>query len=172
MAVNHVSMFLIFLSFAFFALVSSGCGFFAYSWKLPAYNGAFLLTIELSYLQLTILAFLLTISTFLLTILAFLLTIGALFAYNGKVRLIRALRDCKQRSSSVSKKAPTVSWWTFRPRKKNFTPPPPNSPIRPDTLPAPQPLSLLKTLGFSIKKIDPPPPFASDSSFRLHKQKK
>ena len=27
-------------------LVSSGCGFFAYSWKLPAYNGAFLLTID------------------------------------------------------------------------------------------------------------------------------
>ena len=23
-----------------------GCGFFAYSWKLPAYNGAFLLTVD------------------------------------------------------------------------------------------------------------------------------
>ena len=32
-----------------------------------------------------------------------------LFAYSGKVRLIRALRDCKQRSLTVSKKAPTVS---------------------------------------------------------------
>ena len=31
------------------------------------------------------------------------------FAYSGKVRLIRALRDCKQRSLTVSKKAPTVS---------------------------------------------------------------
>ena len=31
------------------------------------------------------------------------------FAYSGKVRLIRTLRDCKQRSSTVSKKAPTVS---------------------------------------------------------------
>ena len=47
-----------------------GCGFFAYSWKLPAYSGAF-------YLQLTILAFLLTIGAFLLTVLASLLTVGA-----------------------------------------------------------------------------------------------
>ena len=31
------------------------------------------------------------------------------FAYSGKVRLTRALRDCKQRSSTVSKKASTVS---------------------------------------------------------------
>ena len=31
------------------------------------------------------------------------------FAYSGKVRLIRALRDCKQRSLTVSKKAPPVS---------------------------------------------------------------
>ena len=31
------------------------------------------------------------------------------FAYTGKVRLIRTLRDCKQRSLSVSKKAPSVS---------------------------------------------------------------
>ena len=37
------------------------------------------------------------------------LTIGAFFAYSGKVRLKRALRDCKQRSLTVSKKAPTVS---------------------------------------------------------------
>ena len=65
-----------------------GCGFIALSWKRPAYSGAF-------YLQ--------------LTILAFLLTIGAFFAYSGKVRLIRALRDLKQRSSTVSKRAPIVS---------------------------------------------------------------
>ena len=32
-----------------------------------------------------------------------------LFAYSGKARLIRALRDCKQRSLTVSKTAPTVS---------------------------------------------------------------
>ena len=71
--------------------------------------GSFLLTVELFCLQLTILAFLLTVGAFLLTVLAFLLTVGAFFAYSGKVRLIRALRDCKQRSLTVSKKAPTVS---------------------------------------------------------------
>ena len=64
---------------------------------------------ELFYLQLTILAFLLTIGAFLLTVLASLLTIGAFFAYSGKVRIIRALTDCKQRSLTVSKEAPTVS---------------------------------------------------------------
>ena len=42
--------------------ISKGCGFFAYSWKLPAYSGAF-------YLQLTILAFLLTVGALLLTVL-------------------------------------------------------------------------------------------------------
>ena len=31
------------------------------------------------------------------------------FAYSGELRLVRALRDCKQRSLTVSKKAPTVS---------------------------------------------------------------
>ena len=49
-----------------------GCGFFAYSWKLPAYNGAFLLTVDdfsfftyiWSSLELTILAFLLTVGAF------------------------------------------------------------------------------------------------------------
>ena len=40
---------------------------------------------------------------------AFLLTVGAFLAYRGKVFLIRALRDCKQRSLTVSKKTPTVS---------------------------------------------------------------
>ena len=77
--------------------------------------------------------FLLTVGSFLLTILAFLLTIDkfSFFTYNwsffacnltfltyiwsffvvysGKVRLIRALRDFKQRSLSASKNAPTVS---------------------------------------------------------------
>ena len=79
--------------------------------------GSFLLTMEPFYLRLTILV-LLTVRAFLLTILAFLLTIGAFFAYSGKVRLIRALRDCKQRSLTVSKKAPTVR------RKASPTPPP------------------------------------------------
>ena len=81
-------------------------------------------------------AFLLTVGSFLLTVKLFLLTVGnissnlafftyswslfadnfsfftyswSFFAYNGRVRLIRALRDCKQRSSTVSKKTPTVS---------------------------------------------------------------
>ena len=41
---------------------------------------------------------------------ASLLTVGAfLLAYSGKVRLIRALRDCKPRSLTVNKKTPTVS---------------------------------------------------------------
>ena len=61
------------------------------------------------YLQLTIVAFLLTVGAFLLTALASLLTVGAFLPTMGKARLIRALRDCKQRSSTVSKKAPTVS---------------------------------------------------------------
>ena len=81
-----------------------GCGFSAYSWKFPAYNGVFLFF----YLQLTILVFDLQLEFFLLTILASLLTAGT-FAYSGKVRLIRALRGCKQRNFTVSKKAPTVS---------------------------------------------------------------
>ena len=68
--------------------------------------GSFLLTVELFYLQSTILAFLLPVGAFLLTILA---SLPELFAYSGKVRLIRALRDCKQGSSTVRKKAPTVS---------------------------------------------------------------
>ena len=54
-----------------------GCGFFAYSWKLPSYSGAF-------YLRLTILAFLLTVGAFLLTILASLLTVGAFLLTVGK----------------------------------------------------------------------------------------
>ena len=54
------------------------------------------------YLQLTILAFSLTVG-------ASWLTVGAFFAYSGKVRLIRALRDCMQRSLTASKRAPTVS---------------------------------------------------------------
>ena len=65
--------------------------------------GSFLLTVELFCLQLTNLAFILTVGAFLLTILALFLTVGAFLTYNGKVRLIRALRDCKQRSLTVSK---------------------------------------------------------------------
>ena len=54
----------------------SGCGFFAYSWKLPAYSGAFLLTVDnfsfftynWSFFASTVLASLLTIGAFLLTV--------------------------------------------------------------------------------------------------------
>ena len=72
-----------------------GCSFFAYGWKLPAYSGAFLLTIYF---------FSFSADNF-----SFFTYNWSFFAYNGKVRLIRALRDCKQRSLTVSKKAPTVS---------------------------------------------------------------
>ena len=77
-------------------------------------------------------AFLLTVGSFLLTVELFLLTVDnfsfsthswsffaynsifftyswSFFAYSGKVRLISALRDCKQRGLTVSKKAATVS---------------------------------------------------------------
>ena len=50
--------------------ISNGCGFVAYSWKLPAYSGAFLLTVDKF-------SFLLTVGVFLLTALAFLFTVGA-----------------------------------------------------------------------------------------------
>ena len=49
----------------------SDAAFFAYSWKLPAYSGAF------SYLQLPSLAFFLTIGAFSLTVLALYLQVGA-----------------------------------------------------------------------------------------------
>ena len=51
--------------------------FFTYSWKLPAYSGAFLLTVDNF-------SFLLTIGAFLLTILAFLLAVGAFLLTMGK----------------------------------------------------------------------------------------
>ena len=77
-------------------------------------------------------AFLLTVGSFLLTVEFFLLTVDnfsfftyswsffayscsffayswSSFAYSKKVRLIGALKDCKQRSLTVSKNAPTVT---------------------------------------------------------------
>ena len=71
-----------------------GCGFLLTI-------GSFLLTVELFYLQLTILVFSLTIGVFTYN--------WSFFAYSGRVHLIRALRDCRQRSLTVSKKTPTVS---------------------------------------------------------------
>ena len=72
-----------------------GCGFFAYSWKLPAYSGAFLLTVDsLSFSAYNWSFFTYNFSFFTYS--------WSFFAYNGKVRLVRALRDCKQRSLTVS----------------------------------------------------------------------
>ena len=105
-----------------------GCSFMAYSWKLPSYSGAVLLTVDDNFG-----AFLLTIGAFLLTKLAFSMftySWRSFFAYSGKVHLIRALRDCKQRSLTVSKKAPpTVSknaspfhFWALRSHSGNGSP--------------------------------------------------
>ena len=58
--------------------------FFA-RWKLPAYSGAFLLTIDNFSFLLTVGAFLLTIGAYLLTILACLLTIELLCLQRGSV---------------------------------------------------------------------------------------
>ena len=86
----------------YYAPHSEGCGFFAYSWKLPAYSGAFLLTVDnFSFFTYSWSFFAYSFSFFTYS--------WSFFAYSGKVLLIGALRDCKQRSSTVSKKAPTVS---------------------------------------------------------------
>ena len=79
-----------------------GCSCFDYSWKLAAYSGAFLLAVDNF-------SFLLAVGAFLLTIELFFGCNWSFFAYSGKVRLIGALRNCKQRSLTLSKKAPTVS---------------------------------------------------------------
>ena len=76
--------------------------FFAYSWKLPAYSGALLLTVD----NFSLFAY--SWSLFAYNFISFTYSWSS-FAYSGQVRLIRALRDCKRRSLTVSKKAPTVS---------------------------------------------------------------
>ena len=83
-------------------MIFLGMQLFAYSWKLPAYSGAFLLATD------NFGVFAHSWSFFAYNF-SFFTYSWSFFAYSGKVRLIRALRDCKQRSSSVSKKAPTVS---------------------------------------------------------------
>ena len=75
---------------------------FAYSWKLPAYSGAFLLTVD----NFSFLTYSWSFSAYSF---GFFTYSSSFFAYSGKVRLIRALRDCKQRSLTVRKKASTVS---------------------------------------------------------------
>ena len=70
--------------------------------------------------------------------------------------------------------APNKTWWTFRPRKKNLAPPPPQIPqFAADTLPAPRPLleNPSPPPGIFNKKWIPPPPGASDSPFPLPEQK-
>ena len=79
--------------------------------------GSFLLTVELSYLQLTIVAFFAYNWRLFAYNFSFLTYNWSFFAHTGKVHLIRALRDCKQRSLTVSKKAPTVSKKSFPPHK-------------------------------------------------------
>ena len=75
---------------------------FAYNWKLPAYSGAFLLTVDnFSFFTYSWSFFTYSFSFFNCN--------WSFFAYNGKVRLISALRDCKQRSLTESKKGPTGS---------------------------------------------------------------
>ena len=74
----------------------------SYPWATD--NGSFLLTVELFYLQLTILASLLTVGASSLTFLAFYLRLE-LFAYSRKVRLISALKRCKRKSSNCKQES-------------------------------------------------------------------
>ena len=67
-------------------------------------NGSFLVTVELFCLELASFASLLTILAFLLTVLVSFSYNWSFFACSGKVRLLRALRDIKQRGLTVSKK--------------------------------------------------------------------
>ena len=67
------------------------------------------------------------------------------------------------------------AWWTFRPRKNIFSPPPPSkfpnspqTPSRPSTPPPPW----APPSGIFNKKWTRPPPGASDSPFPLPEQKK
>ena len=78
-----------------FLLTIDHFSFFTYSWSFFAYSFSFL-TYSWNF-----------------------------FAYSGKVRLIRALRDCKQRSLTVSKEAPTVSKKASPFSLSLTTPPPP-----------------------------------------------
>ena len=81
---------------------NKGCSFLAYRWKLPAYSGAFLLTVDnFSFFTYS--------WSFLTYNFSFFTYNWSFFAYSGKVRLMSVSTDREQRSSTVSKKAPTVS---------------------------------------------------------------
>ena len=79
MPLCQVARFCAFCVSGAFLLTVDSVSFFTYNWSLFAYSFSFL-----AYSW-------------------------SFFAYSGKVRLIRALRHCKQRSSTVSKKALTAS---------------------------------------------------------------
>ena len=71
--------------------------------------GSFLLTVELVLLTVDNLSFLTYNWSFCAYNFSFSTYNWSFFAYSSKMRLVRALRDCKQRSLTVSEKAPTVS---------------------------------------------------------------
>ena len=79
---------------------------FAYSWKLPAYSWASWITNAFG----SFLAYNLSFCAYSWSFLAY---NWNLFTYNGKMRLIGTYNDCKQRSSTVSKQAPTACTKAF-----------------------------------------------------------
>ena len=96
-----------------------GCSFFAYSWKLPAYSAlhthccgpfpeGYLRTLRQTGPGPNFCSDNFSFSTYSWSFFAYSLSFStyswSFFAYSGKVLLIRALRDCKQRSLTVSKK--------------------------------------------------------------------
>ena len=81
----------------------------AYSWKLPAYSGALVLTVDnFSFFAYSWSFFAYSFSFFTYNW-SFFAYSWSFFAYSWSFFLRRALRNCKQRSLTVSKKAPTVS---------------------------------------------------------------
>ena len=73
-----------------------GCSFFAHSWKLLAYNGASLLIVVFGSFTYIWGCFAYSFSSFTCSC--------RFFVYNGQLLLVSTLTDCKQRSSTVSKK--------------------------------------------------------------------
>ena len=91
--------------------VLSWCSFFAYSWMLPAYSWAFLLTVVFwSFFAYSCVweLFCLQFELFNLRFELFCLQLS-FFAYSGKVCLRSTSTDCEQRSSTASKKPRAVN---------------------------------------------------------------
>ena len=84
--------------------------------------GSFLLTAELFLLVVDNFSFITYNWSFFHLHSTFFTCNWSFFTYNGKVLLISALRDCKQRSLTVSKEAPAVSKKAPTVSKKNFPP--------------------------------------------------